>query len=87
MGFQRAIIVECKTHPNYRLWIRFSDGLSGVVDLNYLVGQGVFSAWNSVDFFNTVFIDPKTQTVAWKGDLDLDPYVLREKIIEKQAAA
>lgn len=87
MEFQRAIIVECKPQPDYRLWIRFSDGLSGVVDVSYLVGQGVFSAWKSVDFFNKVYIDPKTQTVAWEGDLDLDPYVLREKISENRSAA
>lgn len=87
MDFQRAIIVECKPQPNYRLWIRYADGLSGVVDLSHLVGKGVFSVWESIDAFNKVYIDIKTQTVAWKGDLDLDPYVLREKILENQNAA
>jgi hypothetical protein len=82
MEFQRAIIVQCQPKPNYRLWIQFSDGLSGEVDVSYLVGKGVFTAWESVDFFNKVYIDPKAQTVAWGGDLDLDPYVLREKIKE-----
>lgn len=84
MEFHRAIIVECRPCPNYRLWIRFDDGLSGEVDLNNFVGKGVFSAWDSVDFFNSVYVDPKTQTVAWESDLDLDPYVLREKISSKR---
>lgn len=87
MEFRRAIIVECKPQPNYRLWIRFDDGLSGEVDLSDFVGKAVFSAWNSVDFFNRVYVDQKVQTVAWEGDLDLDPYVLREKISEKRFIA
>jgi hypothetical protein len=83
MEFHRAIIVECRPCPNYRLWIRFDDDLSGEVDLSSFVGKGVFSAWTSVEFFNTVHIDKNTQTVAWGSDLDLDPYVLREKIARK----
>jgi Protein of unknown function (DUF2442) len=83
MEFQRAKIVTCKPRPNYRVWIRFDDGLEGEVDLSYLVGQGVFSAWESVEFFNQVKIDPKTDTLTWGDDIDLDPYVLREKIKQK----
>lgn len=28
--------------PNYRIYIKYSDGAEGEVDLSYLVGQGVF---------------------------------------------
>ena len=84
MKFQRAIITDCKPCPNYKIWIRFNDGLEGKVDLSNFVGKGLFSAWNSVDFFNTVYIDPKTQTIAWGDDLDLDPYVLREQISQQK---
>lgn len=80
MEFNRAKIVKCKPQENYKLWIQFDDGLAGVVDLKKLAGKGVFSAWNSIDFFNTVYIDKKTDTVAWGEDLDLDPYVLRDQI-------
>jgi hypothetical protein len=80
MNFQRARIVACRPQNKYKLWISFDDGLAGEVDLSDLVGKGVFAAWNSIEFFNTAHIDPKTDTVAWGDDLDLDPYVLREKI-------
>lgn len=36
MGSKRAKIVACKALPNYRIWIRFDDGLEGEVDLNHL---------------------------------------------------
>lgn len=32
MEFQRAKIVACEPHKNYKVWIRFDDGLSGEVD-------------------------------------------------------
>lgn len=83
MEIKRVRIVACKPLPNYHIWIRFDDGLEGDVDLNHLVGKGVFAAWNSIDFFNQVRVDPVSDTVIWGEDIDLDPYVLRDKIIIK----
>jgi hypothetical protein len=81
MGFSRAKIVACEARPNYHVWIRFDDGLQGVVDLSHFVGKGVFKAWESIEFFNQVRVDPETDTIAWGDNIDLDPYVLREKIL------
>ena len=83
MDFKRIKIVACEPKPNYRVWIRFDDGLEGEIDLSDRVGKGVFKAWKSIEFFNKVHIDPKTDTLAWGEDIDLDPYVLREKINRK----
>ena len=60
----------------YRLFIRFSDGAEGTVDLSDIPRDGVFEAWNSPAFFRKVFIDPVSGTLAWPGEIDLDPYVL-----------
>lgn len=81
MKFQRAKVVACAPHEGYKIWICFDDGLSGEVDLSHLVGKGVFEAWKSRDFFNSVHIDGKTETVTWGDEIDLDPYVLREKVV------
>ena len=84
MEFKQTKIIACKAMPNYHVWIQFDDGLEGQVDLNHLVGKGVFETWQSLDFFNQVRLDSKTNTLFWGEDIDLDPYVLREKV-EKQA--
>jgi hypothetical protein len=81
METNRARIVACKPLPNYHIWIRFDDGVEGEVDLNHLVGKGVFKAWDSIEFFNQVRVDPISDTVAWGEDIDLDPYVLRQKLV------
>lgn len=80
MEFKRVKIIACKPMPNYRVWMRFDDDLEGVVDLNDLVGQGIFESWKSIEFFNQVRVDSKTDTLAWGEEIDLDPYVLREKV-------
>jgi hypothetical protein len=82
MDFKRVKIVACQAKSNYHVWIEFDDGLQGEVDLSYLVGHGVFEAWKSVEFFNEVRIDPRTETLAWGDEIDLDPYVLRDKILK-----
>jgi hypothetical protein len=84
MGFKRAKIIACRPEPNYHVWIRFDDGLEGEVDLSYLVSKGIFKAWESVDFFNQVRVDSETDTLAWGDEIDLDPYVLREKVEKSQ---
>jgi len=84
MEFQRLKIVKCKPNDDYKLWLLFDDGISGEVDLKKLVGRGVFSAWKSVEFFNSVHIDKKSDTVTWGEDLDLDPYVLHDQILSKR---
>lgn len=86
MEFKRARIVACKPLPKYRIWIRFDDGLEGEVDVIHLLGKGVFEAWESVEFFNQVRVDPKSDTVIWGNEIDLDPYVLRKKILNNKNA-
>ncbi len=84
MEFKRAKITDCKPRPNYCVWIRFDDGLEGEVDLSDLLGKGVFEAWKSIDFFNNVRVDPKTDTLTWDDEIDLDPYVLKEKLLNQK---
>ena len=60
----------------YRLFVRFADGAEGTVDLSDIPRDGVFERWNDPGFFRKVFIDPVSGTLAWPGEIDLDPYVL-----------
>lgn len=66
-------IVKVKPLPGFKIWIRFSDGVEGTVDLSDLAGKGVFKAWNDPGHFESVFIDTESHTVAWSGGIDLCP--------------
>ena len=72
----RYRITRVEARTGYRLWIRFTDGTEGEVDLSPLVGKGVFAAWKDPEFFELVSVDPFTGTVSWPGDIDLAPDAL-----------
>ena len=73
-------VTQVKPLENYRVWVKFSDGMEGTIDLSGLAGKGVFSAWEDSNFFNSVFIDNETHTIAWEGGIDLCPDNLYAKI-------
>lgn len=62
--------VEVKPLEGYRLWIRYSDGVEGVVDLSDLVGKGVFAAWEDPREFEKVHIGSGGE-IAWDDQIDL----------------
>jgi hypothetical protein len=73
-------IVAAEARPEYRLWMRFEDGLEGEVSVAHLVGRGVFAAWADESVFAKVFIDEESGTVAWPGGLDLAPDALHSRL-------
>jgi hypothetical protein len=63
----------------YTLSLRFADGTIGAVDCSDLVlgaEAGVFAALRDPNEFAKAYVHPEADTVAWPGDLDLDPDVL-----------
>ena len=46
--------VEAVPRAGYRIWLRYSDGVSGEVDLSDLTARGVFEAWRDRAFFERV---------------------------------
>lgn len=78
----RLSVVEVKALEGYRIWLRYSDGATGEVDLSHLAGRGVFKAWLDRQFFEDVFIGEGGE-VSWRDDLDLDPFQLYMDITGK----
>lgn len=71
-----------KPLDHYRLWLKFSDGVDGVVDLSYLVGKGVFALWNDYAAFQNAVIGASGEIV-WNEQVDLDSIALYLKITGK----
>jgi hypothetical protein len=74
--------VEIKALPDFRIWLRFEDGVEGVVDLSHLTGRGVFSLWNDPSVFQGVHLGSHGELV-WNEDVDLCPDSLYMKLTGK----
>jgi Protein of unknown function (DUF2442) len=51
-------IIDVKLVDRFRVFLRFDDGASGIVDLGHFAGRGVFQAWEQAGVFEHVSISP-----------------------------
>ena len=66
-------VVEFELRGPYKVWVRFDDGVVGVVDLSDSVAVGgVFSAWSDEDYWHTARIDPGSGALAWGDGTEID---------------
>jgi hypothetical protein len=64
--------VEVKALADYKIWVKYSDGVEGVANLSHLAGKGVFELWNDYSAFEKVYIGSNGQ-IAWSDKIDICP--------------
>lgn len=69
-GVELARPVAVEARGKYRIWVQFSDGVEGEVDLSDCAGIGVFRAWDEPGVFESVHLGP-ARSVAWNDEIDL----------------
>ena len=67
--------VHVEARQEHRIWLRYSDGTEGEVDLSDLAGRGVFKAWDERGCFEQVRIAPH-RAIVWDEDIELCPDAL-----------
>jgi hypothetical protein len=65
------VLKEAKPLENFCLYVKFSDGREGKVDLSEFAGRGVFALWNDYSQFEKVRIGSAGELV-WNDEVDLD---------------
>ncbi len=74
-------IVEVQPRRDYRLHLRFEDGIEGEVDIAELIQfEGIFAPLQDHTEFLRVRVDAELGTICWPNGADLDPDVLYAKI-------
>ena len=76
-------VQEVTALPNDRLFVRFIDGLTGIVDLSVLIASpeaGVFARLRDRTLFEQVHVE--MGAVVWPGELDLAPDAMHAAIKE-----
>jgi hypothetical protein len=81
-------IVAIEPRPQFRLFVRFDDGVEGVADLSDVAGRGVFRRWTDspAEFFQ-VEVDPRSGAPTWPGELDVAPDALHDELARRSGAA
>ena len=68
------------------LWLRFSDGAEGEVELGPELDGPVFGPLRDPAVFAQARVDPELRTVAWPNGADLAPEFLRGLVRQRAAA-
>ncbi len=81
-------IIEARALENYRIYLKFEDGVEGEIDLSAFVQfAGVFEALKEPGQFAQLAIDPELGSIHWPSGADLDPDVLYSKLTGKPVPA
>ena len=70
-------VVAVSAIGDYRLRLRFEDGVEGIVDLAPVLSfRGVFEPLKDPAYFALVRVDSELGSVVWPNGADVDPDVL-----------
>ncbi len=75
-------VTKVEPRSGHRIWLLYSDGVSGVVGLSDLTGKGVFQAWDHLGVFDRVHVATHG-AVAWNQDIELCPEALYMELTGK----
>ncbi|MDE0264340.1 MAG: DUF2442 domain-containing protein [Bryobacterales bacterium] len=75
--------VQARPLDGFRLWLKYEDGVEGIVDLSDLAGRGVFEAWSEENTVEAVTIS-ESGAIVWPGEIDLCPDALYIRLTGRQ---
>jgi len=81
------ILVEIKPLDDYRLWVRFQDGVAGTVDLSEELWGPMFEPLKDKSLFSKAAVHSELHTVTWPNGADLAPEYLYQQAIHSNTAA
>ncbi len=71
-------IISAQHDGAYRVWLEFSDGAMGTVNLEPELHGPLFEPLRDETLFSKLRLDADLRTVAWPNGADLAPEFLRE---------
>ena len=71
-------VLEARYVAEYKIWLRFRDGLTGVVDFEHDLHGRIFGPLRDVELFRQFKVHPECKTLVWPNDIDIAPEYLHE---------
>lgn len=73
-------VLEARHVRDYIVWLRFSDGKAGEIDLSSVLWGPVFEPHRDVDYFRKFTLDPRWHTLTWPNGSDIAPEYLHDNV-------
>ena len=73
-------VAEAKYIKDYTLYLRFSDGSDGEVDLAQELDGEIFKPLKDISYFRNFSVNQELHTVVWPNGADFAPEFLYEKL-------
>ncbi|HXK61702.1 MAG TPA: DUF2442 domain-containing protein [Acidobacteriota bacterium] len=77
-------VVECRYVSGFTVWLRFSDGVEGEINLEKELEGDVFEPMRDIEVFRSFTLHPDLHTIVWPNGADFAPEFLHDRV---QAAA
>jgi hypothetical protein len=73
-------VIESRYIGACTIWLKFSDGAQGEIDLKNELHGPVFEPLKDVAMFRTFYVNPELGTIAWPSGADFAPEFLRAEL-------
>ena len=73
-------ITEARYIADHTIWLRFSDGVEGEVDLSRELEGAVFEQLKDVELFKSFGLPPEHRTLVWSNGADFATEFLRSAV-------
>ena len=66
-----AKIISVIPLDNFRIYVKYSDGLEGELSLKHLIKRDGYKMLVNPEVFNSVRINPKSKDIIWNGGISI----------------
>ena len=73
-------LIEARYVRDFVIWLRFSDGSQGEVDLAGDLHGPIFEPLQDPAYFRLFTLNPSVHTISWPNGADLAPEFLHERV-------
>lgn len=78
-------LIEAKYQNNYRVWLKFSDGVEGEVDLEKELWGEMFQPLKDRARFAELLVSEELETLVWPNGADFAPEFLYQQLCPNYA--
>lgn len=73
-------LLEARYVRKYIVWLKFSDGVEGQIDLENELYGPVFEPLRNIEEFRKFSVDPELHTLVWQNGADISPEFLHDNL-------